>query len=190
MKGCINWGGVVEALKGKRNTMECQNRHHTLRRLSGKVEKLEADMNEKKEENININENGKEKEEGSINNNINENINENVMIEDRIDYREIDEIEEHVHVSTNGNSTEASVKVVEEVEKEVENNVSLEIVSDYVNVLAENIHAPTPLPLSLPLHPLRLDFQRSIEEVDFEVEKEVVAGDNVVDRNNFIHSTV
>ena len=44
MKGCINWGGVVDALKGKRNTMECQNRHHTLRRLNGKVEKVEADI--------------------------------------------------------------------------------------------------------------------------------------------------
>lgn len=41
LKGCINWGGVVEALKGKRNTMECQNRHHTLRRLNGKIEKDE-----------------------------------------------------------------------------------------------------------------------------------------------------
>ena len=41
LKGCINWGGVVDALNGKRNTMECQNRHHTLKRLSGKVEKDE-----------------------------------------------------------------------------------------------------------------------------------------------------
>ena len=41
LKGCINWGGVVEALRGKRNTMECQNRHHTLRRLNGKIEKVE-----------------------------------------------------------------------------------------------------------------------------------------------------
>ena len=44
LKGCINWGGVVEALKGKRNTMECQNRHHTLRRLNGKIEKVEVDQ--------------------------------------------------------------------------------------------------------------------------------------------------
>jgi Myb-like DNA-binding domain len=41
LKGCINWGGVVDALNGKRNTMECQNRHHTLKRLSGKVDKDE-----------------------------------------------------------------------------------------------------------------------------------------------------
>ena len=34
----------MDALKGKRNTMECQNRHHTLRRLNGKVEKVEADI--------------------------------------------------------------------------------------------------------------------------------------------------
>ena len=44
LKGCINWGGVVDALKGKRNTMECQNRHHTLRRLNGKVEKVEVEL--------------------------------------------------------------------------------------------------------------------------------------------------
>ena len=43
LKGCINWGGVVEALKGKRNTMECQNRHHTLKRLSGKLDREEKE---------------------------------------------------------------------------------------------------------------------------------------------------
>ena len=57
LKGCINWGGVVEALKGKRNTMECQNRHHTLKRLSGKIEKDEKfNCHSKKEKNGKIKE--------------------------------------------------------------------------------------------------------------------------------------
>lgn len=57
LKGCINWGGVVEALKGKRNTMECQNRHHTLRRLNGKIEKDEKfNCHAKKEKNGKIKE--------------------------------------------------------------------------------------------------------------------------------------
>lgn len=38
----INWSGVVDALSGRRSTVECQNRYQTLRRNSAKLASEES----------------------------------------------------------------------------------------------------------------------------------------------------